>query len=132
MNKRKKMAIIKHRRKRKKFEVRRKALSLLAGSQRPVVKEPVKQEKEMPKPVKAIVDLLKPKAATAAKKVAPKKEKPVAVKKVEAVEKADKSKKAPVKAKKTEAAVKPKAAEKAEAPKKTAVKKGKPESAKGS
>ena len=79
MNKRKKMAIIKHRRKRKKFEERRKALSLLAGSQRPVVKEPVKKEKDMPKPVKAIVDILKPKEAPAAKKAAPKKEKPEAV-----------------------------------------------------
>ncbi len=71
MNKRKKMAIIKHRRKRKKQELRRKALNLASGAaNKPIIKAAAKKEIEIPKPVKALADMLKPKEAAPAKKAA--------------------------------------------------------------
>jgi hypothetical protein len=76
MNKSKKMAIVKHRRKRKKMEERRKALALLSGgANKTALKTAVKKEIEIPQPVKALADMLKPKKAAAAKKPVAKKEK---------------------------------------------------------
>lgn len=124
MNKRKRVAIFKHRVKKKKLEERRKALLLASGGTiKPVVKAAPKKEKEMPKPVKALADILKPKETAPVKKAAPKKEK---VETVKAEPAANQPKKAPVKKKNTEdtGAI---ADEKAEAPKKAAVKRKKAE-----
>jgi hypothetical protein len=64
MNKRKKMAILKHRHKRKRSEERRKALLVASGgAAKPVFKAAPKKEKELPKPVKALADILKQKEA---------------------------------------------------------------------
>jgi len=128
MNKRKKMAIIKHRRKRKKLELRRKALNLASGAaNKPTIKAAVKKEIEIPKPVKALADILKPKEAAPAKKPAVKKPEPV---KAEAAEKAEKTKKAPAKKKASPASGSTTSA-KAAAPKKAVSRKKKPESAEG-
>ncbi len=126
MNKRKRVALIKHRRKAKKLETKRKALLLASGGAvRPVVKAAPKKEKEMPKPVKALAEILKPKETAPAKKAPVKKEKVEAVKKPEVAEKVEKPKKAVIK-KKTEAAPETSAA-KSESPKKATSRKKKPE-----
>jgi hypothetical protein len=126
MNKRKKVAILKHRRKRKKLELKRKALVLASGGTiKPVIKAAPKKEKEMPKPVKALADILKPKEAAPAKKAPVKKGKVEAEKKPEVAGKVEKPKKAPAK-KKTEAATESKAA-KVESPKKVVSRKKKTE-----
>jgi hypothetical protein len=123
MNKRKRVALMKHRRKAKKLEAKRKAYVLASGGiVKPVVKAAPKKEKEMPKPVKALADILKPKEAAPVKKAPAKKEKVEVVKKPEVAEKAEKPKKAPAR-KKAEAApetaaAKPESAKKATSRKK--------------
>ena len=130
MNKSKRMAIVKHRRKRKKLEAKRKALVLASGTaNKPAVKTAVKKEIEIPQPVKALADMLKPKKAAAAKKPAAKKEKTKTVK-AAAPKKAEKPKKAVVAKKPVAKKEKPETV-KAAAPKKAASQKKKPESAKG-
>ena len=123
------MAIIKHRHKRKKFEERRKALNLASGiTNKPAVKA-AKKEIEIPKPVKALADILKPKEVVAVKKPAVKKEKPEPVKAV-AAEKVEKPKKAPARKKASPASGSTTPAKEA-APKKAATRKKKPESTEG-
>ncbi len=126
MNKRKRVALIKHRRKAKKLEVKRKALLLASGGAvKPVVKAAPKKEKEMPKPVKALADILKPKKTAPAKKAPVKKEKVEAEKKPEIAEKVEKPKKAAPKKKTGEASETTTA--KPESPKKAASRKKKTE-----
>lgn len=108
MNKRKKVAIMKHRHKKKRAELRKKAVLIAAGSIiKPAVKVTPQKEKEMPKGVKALADMLKPKEPSPVKKTVSKKEKPAPEKTAEATkkvgaEKIEKPKKPVVRKKKTE------------------------------
>lgn len=83
MNKTKRMAIMKHRRKKKKEEEKKKALMLSSAGVGPAVKVALKEEREVPKPVKALAGILKPKESRggAVRKAAPKKQKVEAEKK---------------------------------------------------
>ena len=93
MNKRKKMAILKHRHKRKRAEERKKALLIASGGTfKPVVKVAPKKEKELPKPVKALADMLKPKKAKPVHKATPAKEKAAPAKKAAVAAKPEKAK----------------------------------------
>ncbi len=123
MNKTKRMAILKHRRKRKKLEEKRKALLLASGTG---VNRTV-HKKEIAKPVKAITEILKPKkeGTPAVKKTGTGKEK-IETAVLEAVEKV--TKKVPARRKKTEVAVEVSQEVKTEAVKKRTSRKKKPES----
>jgi hypothetical protein len=128
MNKRKKVAIMKHRHKKKRAELRRKGLILASGGTiKPMIKVAPKKEKEMPKPVKALADMLKPKEASQIKKATPPKKEKASVEKkiVETAESTEKVKKPLVRKKKSET-VEPSPAKKE--PKKTAARKKKPDS----
>lgn len=123
MNKRKRVAILKHRRKAKKLEEKRRASLIGSGGvSRPAVKVAPKKEIAIPKPVKALADILKPKEAVVAKKPATKKAAP---EKAEPVEKATK---ALVRKKKTEPVDETTSTAQADSSKKARAKKKKTES----
>lgn len=116
MNKRKRVAILKHRHKAKKLEEKRRAL-VSGGVNRPAVRVAPKKEMEMPKPVKALAEILKSKEAVVAKKPATKKAEPV-----------EKVTKAPVRKKKPEPVDEATPTAQTDSSKKIRVKKKKPES----
>lgn len=120
------MAILKHRRKRKKLEEKRKALLFASGTAvKPLIK--TAHKKEIAKPVKVLTEVLKPKKeeATTGKKTVTGKEK-IETTVLEAVEKV--TKRAPTRKKKTEVAVEVAQEINTEPVKKRASRKKKPES----